>query len=259
MRSWLSSGWLLLAALLLVPPAAALEAREAGFAGASYRVVAVDLARERLELVWKDGADRPYADAVALRGRAAAGGRELLFATNAGMYDRAFRPLGLHVEEGRALRPLNATPGAPAAGNFGIGPNGVFYVDEAGNAGVATVAEWQRAGIRPRLATQSGPMLLVAGAINPAFIPGSPSLKWRSGVCAPKPREVRFAVSEVPVNFHDFARFFRDVLGCRDALYLDGTLSRIYLRDGGFAGAPGFLARPWVGILAVFAEAPAAE
>ena len=36
------------------------------------------------------------------------------------------------------------------------------------------------------------------------------------------------AISDEPVNFHRFARLFRDVLGTPDALYLDGKVSRIY-------------------------------
>jgi outer membrane receptor protein involved in Fe transport len=68
-------------------------------------------------------------------------------------------------------------------------------------------------------------MLVIDGAINPAFDAGSVSLKWRSGVCAPEPGRVAFLVSEAPVSFHAFARAFRDGVGCRDALFLDGTLS----------------------------------
>jgi uncharacterized protein YigE (DUF2233 family) len=33
---------------------------------------------------------------------------------------------------------------------------------------------------------------------------------------------VHFAISQGRVNFHDFARFFRDRLGSDNALYLDG-------------------------------------
>jgi len=61
-----------------------------------------------------------------------------------------------------------------------------------------------------------------------------------------------FAVSEVPVNFHGFARLFRDKLGCRDALYLDGSISQVFVDGEGYAGAPAFLVRPYAGIFAVF-------
>jgi uncharacterized protein YigE (DUF2233 family) len=33
---------------------------------------------------------------------------------------------------------------------------------------------------------------------------------------------VHFAISDGVVNFYDFARFFRDRLGCANALFLDG-------------------------------------
>jgi len=94
---------------------------------------------------------------------------------------------------------------------------------------------------------------VIAGQLNPQFVDDSGSLKWRSGVCAKTPHEVVFAVSEVPVNFHDFARLFRDELGCRDALYLDGSISQIFVNGDGYAGAPAFLVRPYAGIFAVFA------
>ena len=47
--------------------------------------------------------------------------------------------------------------------------------------------------------------------------------------------------------------FFRDKLGCRDALYLDGTLSQIYV-GGNYYGAPAFMVKPYAGIFAVFAN-----
>jgi uncharacterized protein YigE (DUF2233 family) len=33
------------------------------------------------------------------------------------------------------------------------------------------------------------------------------------------------------VNFYEFARFFRDGLGCANALFLDGTISSLYTGD----------------------------
>lgn len=247
---------LLTSALALVAaPACALDSRDVDFDGAMYRVVRVDLARERLELLWRDAAGAPYAGIDGVLRAADAQGRRLLFATNAGMYDRQFRPLGLHIEEGRTLRPLNTARGEARSGNFSMQPNGVFYVGADGRGGVLTTAAWQTANIPARLATQSGPMLLVDGAINDHFVAGSDSLKWRSGVCAATPAQAVFAVSSVPVSFHAFARLFRDELGCRDALYLDGSLSRIYTDADGYAGAPAFVGKPYVGILALF-DAP---
>ena len=225
----------------------------------TYRVVDVDLASDHLELHWKDDAGQPLAGIDRLREWGGARGHTLLFAANAGIYDREFKPLGLHVEEGIALRPLNTTRAGSGHGNFAMQPNGVFYVDQNGRAGVMTTDHWRERGPRARIASQSGPMLVVDGEINRAFDAGSDSRKWRSGVCAPTPSRVVFAASEAPVSFHAFARLFRDSLGCRDALYLDGTLSRLWTRGEGYAGAAAMMVKPYAGMFAVFAPDTASD
>ena len=219
----------------------------------AFGVVDIDLASNRLELHWKDDVGQALAGIDGLREWGAGSGRVLLFGANAGIYDREFRPLGLHVEENIALRPLNTTRAGSGHGNFAMQPNGVFYVDRDGRAGVMTTEHWRERGVRARIASQSGPMLVVDGAINPAFDAQSDSLKWRSGVCATTPAHVVFAVSEAPVSFHTFARLFRDRLGCRDALYLDGTLSRLWTRGDGYSGAAAMMVKPYAGMFAVFA------
>jgi uncharacterized protein YigE (DUF2233 family) len=37
-----------------------------------------------------------------------------------------------------------------------------------------------------------------------------------------------FAISDTPVSFGKFARLFTGPLGCRDALYLDGSISSLW-------------------------------
>ena len=64
--------------------------------------------------------------------------------------------------------------------------------------------------------------LVIDGAIHPVFIEGSSDRTRRTGVGVSGPGMVHFAISERQVNFYDFARFFRDFLGCRNALFLDG-------------------------------------
>jgi len=236
--------------------AAALESRAAHVGENDYRIVTLDLGHDALDLYWLDADGLPYGGIDALKRKGEAAHRALLFATNAGIYDREYKPLGLTIADGRTLRPLNTARGG-GSGNFGIQPNGVFYVDRQGHAGVVATGAWRDRGIDARLATQSGPMLVVDGAINPNFVEDSDSRKWRSGVCAPTEGEVVFAVSEVPVTFHAFARLFRDEIGCKDALYLDGTLSQIYTATGGYAGAPDVALKPYAGMLAVFANMPA--
>ncbi len=41
--------------------------------------------------------------------------------------------------------------------------------------------------------------------------------------------KVYFAISEEPVSFGAFARLFRDVLQCPNALYLDGAVSQLFI------------------------------
>jgi uncharacterized protein YigE (DUF2233 family) len=250
---------LLLVAAILLPAACAsgsqgIVSHDVTFDNVHFRVVTIDLARAELSLHWRGpDTDKPFASIHALQLWGARNGQRLLFAANAGIYDARGEPLGLYVEHGKTVTPLNRAHGNPAAGNFSLLPNGVFAVDPSGYASVQTTDAFAEAGIEPRIATQSGPMLVIDGKINPEFVAASDSVKWRSGVCAPQPGKVVFAVSTAPVNFHTFAALFRDKLGCRDALYLDGTLSQIYA-DGNYYGAPAFMVKPYAGIFAVFAS-----
>ncbi|GGO33633.1 phosphodiester glycosidase family protein [Deinococcus humi] len=190
--------------------------------GMLYTVAEVDPARDRLELHWLNPTTgQPYASFSQVQARLGKQGRELLFATNSGIYAPGLRPLGLHVEGGKTLVPLND---ARSGGNFALLPNGVFWV-KGTQAGVTETGAYRRLSPQPTFATQSGPLLLADGQIHPAFNRGSSSFKVRSGVGVCKDGRVRFAVSAGPVNFYAFAVFFRDRLKCADALYLDGSIS----------------------------------
>ena len=171
-----------------------------------------------------DGA--PFADFDRLAETVQADGGELVFAMNAGMYHEDRRPVGLYVEEGEQSARLvtNAGPG-----NFGMLPNGVFWVDGEGTAHVTETLAYEAVSPEPRFATQSGPMLVIDGALHPAFNPDGTSRKRRNGVGISADGETLwFAISESPVNFDTFARLFRDRLDAPDALYLDGVVSRLY-------------------------------
>lgn len=248
-----------LMAMLSASPALALGTRQVDDGEDRFDLVELDLAHDRLELHWQDDAGHALASIEGLRAWGVAQGRELVFAANAGIYDREFKPLGLHVEEGVTRRALNTAKPRGASGNFSLQPNGVFYVDRAGNAGVMTTQAWQAQAPDTRIASQSGPMLLIDGQVNAAFDAASQSGKIRSGVCAPSPHRVVFAVSETPVTFHRFASLLRDEAGCRDALFLDGTLSQLWTQDTGYVGAPAVMLKPYVGMFAVFGDAPQAQ
>jgi len=153
----------------------------------------------------------------------------LRFAMNAGMYDETGGPIGLYVAEGRERHPVNRRTGP---GNFHMLPNGVFAVDGEGRVAIVPGDRYDPAS-RPRWATQSGPMLVIDGALHPAIQPNGESLHVRNGVCVPGPDSAWFAISDEPVSFGRLARFLRDGLGCRDALYFDGSVSSLLDRPAG--------------------------
>jgi uncharacterized protein YigE (DUF2233 family) len=195
-------------------------------AGTPYTVCRVNLQTERLSLFWRDAAGRPYRQFSALRDALRAEGRYLVFAVNAGMYQPDSSPVGLYVAEGHQLVPLNRRSGS---GNFAQQPNGVFLL-EGPRASVITTSEYAERMPSPDLATQSGPMLVHQGEITSSAVmnPNSSWRKVRNGVCAPSLETAVFVISESPVTFYDFAGFFRDSLHCREALYLDGSISSLY-------------------------------
>ena len=252
---WLLPFLLLAGVLGCDSSAQALSSRELTFDGQIYRVVHLDLKRESLSLHWRDPqSGQPFGSIETLRQWGDAHRQRLLFAANAGIYDRQFAPLGLYVENGKTVVPLNLSHGNPASGNFSLLPNGVFAVYPDGHAAVRSSSDFKADGKPAQWATQSGPMLLIDGKLNEQFVDDSDSVKWRSGVCMKTPTEAVFAVSEAPVNFHSFGRLFRDQLGCRDALYLDGTISQFYVDGDGYTGAPTFMVKPYAGIFAVFSD-----
>jgi uncharacterized protein YigE (DUF2233 family) len=115
-------------------------------------------------------------------------------------------------------------------GNFGMLPNGVFWIDDK-SAGVTETLTYDSLfeGDPPRFATQSGPMLVVNGELHPALNPDGTSIRRRNGVgVSGDGRQVFFVISDAPVNFHTFARLFRDRLQVPNALYLDGAVSKVY-------------------------------
>lgn len=151
-------------------------------------------------------------------------GQHMSFAMNGGMYHPDYGPVGLLAEEGRQTGVLNR---GDAFGNFFMKPNGVFWVGD-GKAGVMETEAYAKAGLAPVAATQSGPMLVIDGTIHPRFLPDATSLQIRNGVGILPDGRVAFAISNDPVRFHDFATLFRDRLQCRNALFLDGSISSLY-------------------------------
>lgn len=176
----------------------------------AFTVVSVDLDQASISLLGGVEPVRSFAELRALG--------PYLAATNAGIFAKNYRAVGLHVEAGETLVPLDLEEGA---GNFYLKPNGVFWIDDAG-AHVASSDHYRPTGT-VRLATQSGPLLLDGGVRHPAFQDESKNRKLRSGVGV-NGSTVHLAISEGDVRFAELAALFT-ALGCEDALYLDGVIS----------------------------------
>jgi uncharacterized protein YigE (DUF2233 family) len=184
----------------------------------AYTVCEADLRKHMVRLYWKRPDGTPYAYLSALPRALEGEAGKLLFATNAGMFDPALKPVGLYVEQGRELVRVSTKSGY---GNFHMKPNGVFYVTGDG-AAVAETRAFLKQRPRTALATQSGPMLVIEGRLHPRFDRDSTSLKARNGVGVRADGKVIFAVSQGEVSFDAFARLFRHGLNCPNALFLDG-------------------------------------
>ncbi|UOQ81220.1 phosphodiester glycosidase family protein [Hymenobacter taeanensis] len=141
------------------------------------------------------------------------------------MYKADNTPLGLFVEQGVPLTPIDTASGE---GNFYLKPNGVFFLTTNGKAGITPTVSFPKQHIQ--YATQSGPMLVLQGRIHPAFKAHSTNLNIRNGVGILPDGTVLFVMSKQKVSLYDFALYFQQQ-GCQTALYLDGFVSRAYLPE----------------------------
>jgi len=175
-----------------------------------------------MRLFLKDGQGALYGSFDALTSDLEKTDRQLIFAMNAGMYHANRDPVGLYIEKGVEMSKLNTNAGP---GNFHLLPNGVFWLGQD-RSGVTAADHFKPDGVE--YATQSGPMLVIENKLHPAFRADSTSLRIRNGVGQTVDGRIYFVKSELPVNFHSFARFFRDELKTPNALFLDGTVSKLY-------------------------------
>lgn len=149
-----------------------------------------------------------------------------VLAMNGGMFDDDGQPIGYYVEDGRRLMQLNRNEGP---GNFHLLPNGIFFgLRDGGWQVLSADAFAQQVSERPYFATQSGPMLVIDGRLHPAITNDGTSRYIRNAVGIDAHGRALFAISEEPVSFGKLARFYRDVLGARNALFLDGSVSQLW-------------------------------
>jgi uncharacterized protein YigE (DUF2233 family) len=189
----------------------------------SYRA---DLKKQELKLYWKDDKGQPLKSIQRLKELVESKQQQLLFAMNAGMYMTDNTPLGLFIQNGKTIKPLNKRSGT---GNFYLKPNGVFYIDSENNPAICTTEKFIDNG-KIKFATQSGPMLVINGEIHSVFEQGSKNVNIRNGVGVLPNNKLLFAMSKKEINFYDFANYFKKA-GCTNALYLDGFVCRSFLPE----------------------------
>lgn len=221
----------------LIPSAADAGCESLTFEGRRHTVCEVE-ARD-LHLFQADEAGAPWGHFARLDAALRDRGQQLAIAMNGGMYHDDRSPVGYFVEDGREIAPLVTREGP---GNFGLLPNGVLCL----SGDRAQITETRAfAAARPECsdASQSGPMLVIDGALHPRFLAESESRFVRNGVGVRNDGGVVLAISDEPVTFYEFARLFRDGLHTPNALYLDGSVSRLWApaigrRDFGRAMGP---------------------
>ena len=197
--------------------------------GEAYTICSFDPARHRFTLRLRGFDGAPYRKLAAATDRHP----HAIVAMNGGMYHDDLGPVGLYIEDGERLKALQRRP---SWGNFGLVPNGVFWV-RGREAGVTETLAFDKRGIRPDFATQSGPMLVIDGRLHPKFLRTSDSNKIRNGVGVSRDGTVHFAMSHGAVNFWTFAKLFQEHLASPNALFLDGSVSAIRAKGfsrGGF-------------------------
>lgn len=213
--------------------------------GNRYTVCTVDAAKADLRLFLNGDNDKLLGQFRAIDAMLAAENGKLAFAMNGGMYHSNRSPVGHYVENG--IEVMRVVPNA-GPGNFGLLPNGVFCIREA-RADVFETLEFIARAPECDYASQSGPMLVIDGALHPRFLADSTSRYIRNGVGTNSDgTRAVFAISRNPVTFHEFGRLFRDELNLPNALYFDGNISRLYAPELGRHDA-GFPMGPVVGVV----------
>ena len=151
--------------------------------------------------------------------------KTIAFAVNAGMFDEAGDPIGYFVSGGERTKELNTAEGE---GNFHMRPNGVFF--GTGDKWEIRTSEdfLKNVGERPDFGTQSGPMLVVNGKLHPEVRADGPSRTIRNAVGVDDEGRAHFVISAAPISFGKLARFYRDELNVKNALYLDGSVSQLW-------------------------------
>ncbi len=202
------------------------------FNGQEYDAIIINPHKQEVKLHWLTKENTPYKNLNAIKKDLAKNHCTTLMLTNGGMYLEGNVPQGLFISENKEYRPIDTT--SNKYGNFYMKPNGILYRDGSGVNIITTdtFIKKYKTNYNILYATQSGPMLVINGEINHQFYPQSKNLNLRSGVGVLLNGNIVFIISRSNnTNFHDFASIFKDIFGCKNALYLDGAISKMYLKN----------------------------
>ena len=225
--------------LLLLSLNTSAEAETVEHAGTAFHIYRVgEDENVELHLAEKNGEPNTFPK---LETRLKTQGRRLKFAINSGIFEGNFLPSGLHIAEGKTITRLNLDDFVKRSEgeftpNFFLKPNGVFIIRPDRTAAIFESHHYATLEEQPILATQSGPLLVRDGTIHPILTADSTSRRYRNGVGIGKNGEIIFVCSVLDrelgmSNLYHFAELFRDRLDCRNALYLDGDISYVYIRN----------------------------
>jgi len=204
-----------------------LEVQQVTYRKQTFDALIVDLKTHEINFFLQNKKKQKFKSLGRLKKYLEKQGQQLVFATNAGMYLSNNIPQGLYIENGQKIRPIDLSDSKRAL-NFYMKPNGVFLLTDK-QAFVVESSAIDSIEQKISYATQSGPVLLLNGELHPKFNEGSTSKYIRSGVGIMSDGKVIFAISNERVNFYDFAMLFKEVYNCKNALYLDGAISKMYL------------------------------
>ncbi|WP_027387936.1 phosphodiester glycosidase family protein [Chryseobacterium gregarium] len=189
-------------------------------------IYSADMKKDKIEFFWKNNQNQPFKNIKNLKDYITSQNQRLKFAMNGGMFIQNNIPKGLYIENFKTLHSIDTLSGE---GNFYLKPNGVFYLTKDNEPAVISTENF-KINSNIKFATQSGPMLVIDGKINPVFNKNSGNLNIRNGVGILENGNPVFVMSKKKINFYHFASLFKS-LGCKNALYLDGFVSRAYLPE----------------------------
>ena len=189
-------------------------------------IYTIDPTSKNIRFYWKKENGEIFKNIKNLKDDLNLKNEKLIFAMNGGMYEKNNIPKGLYIEYFKHYRKIDTLKGN---GNFYLQPNGIFYLTRNNEAQIVETKKFKN-NLAIKFATQSGPMLLLNGTINPIFQKKSKNLNIRNGVGILNDGTLVFVMSKKEINFYDFALMFKK-MNCQNALFLDGSVSRAYLPE----------------------------